>query len=86
MLKRVRRPREIRFSRDVQFKGDRPVMLIRDGQRLPIREVIEQWDVRGTWWGTERHRRYVTLRTDQGTFDVARDMKTGRWTLVGVHD
>jgi len=80
MLKRIRRPRE------VQFQGDRPVMLVRDGERLPIREVIEQWDVRGTWWATERHRRYVTIRTDRGTFDVARDMKTGRWTLVGVHD
>ena len=86
MLKRIRRPREIRFARDVQFNGDRPVVLIQDGQRLPVREVIEQWDVRGTWWGIERHRRYVTLRTDQGTFDVARDMKTGRWALVGIHD
>ena len=26
------------------------------------------------------------LRTDRGTFDVARDMKTGRWSLVGIHD
>jgi len=80
MLKRVRRPRP------VQFTGDRPVVLIDGNERLPIREVVEQWDVRGTWWATERHRRYVTLRTDRGTFDVARDMKTGRWTLVGVHD
>ena len=80
MLKRVRRPRPVHFT------GDRPVVLVRDEERLPIREVIEQWDVRGTWWAAERHRRYVTLRTDRGTFDVARDMKTGRWELIGVHD
>lgn len=84
MLKRVRRPREVRFEAD--RPGGRPLTLIRDGERLAIREIIEQWDVRGTWWATERHRRYVTLRTDRGTFDVARDMKTGTWTLVGVHD
>lgn len=86
MLKRVRRPRPVQFAKEVQFNGDRPVVLIDGNEHLPIREVVEQWDVRGTWWGTERHRRYVTLRTDRGTFDVARDMKTGRWTLVGVYD
>jgi hypothetical protein len=86
MLKRVRRPRPIQFAKEVRFKGDRSVVLIDGNERLPIREVVEQWDVRGTWWATERHRRYVTLRTERGTFDVMRDMKTGRWTLVGVYD
>jgi len=80
MLKRSRR------QTDIRFEGDRPTILVRAGRRYEVREVIEQWDVRGTWWATERHRRYVTLRTDQGTFDVARDMKTGRWTMVGVYD
>jgi len=86
MLKRVRRPRPIQFAKEVRFKGDRSVVLIDGNERLPIREVVEQWDVRGTWWATERHRRYVTLRTERGTFDVMQDMKTGRWTLVGVYD
>jgi len=86
MLKRVRRPRPIQFAKEVRFKGDRSVVLIDGNERLPIREVVEQWDVRGTWWATERHRRYVTLRTERGTLDVMRDMKTGRWTLVGVYD
>ncbi|MGA0256171.1 MAG: hypothetical protein EBR20_07920 [Bacteroidetes bacterium] len=86
MLKRVRRPRPIQFAKEVRFKGDRSVVLIDGNERLPIREVVEQWDVRGTWWATERHRRYVTLRTERGTFDVMRDMKTGHWTLVGVYD
>jgi hypothetical protein len=86
MLKRVRRPRPIQFAKEVRFKSDRSVVLIDGNERLPIREVVEQWDVRGTWWATERHRRYVTLRTERGTFDVMRDMKTGRWTLVGVYD
>jgi len=86
MLKRVRRPRPIQFAKEVRFKGNRSVVLIDGNERLPIREVVEQWDVRGTWWATERHRRYVTLRTERGTFDVMRDMKTGRWTLVGVYD
>ena len=67
MLKRVRRPRPIQFAKEVRFKGDRSVVLIDGNERLPIREVVEQWDVRGT-------------------FDVMRDMKTGRWTLVGVYD
>ena len=80
MLKRSRRQTHIRFE------GDRPTILVRDTRRYEVREVIEQWDVRGTWWAGERHRRYVTLRTDEGTFDVARDMKTGSWTLVGVYD
>ena|GEM_PF-860340 len=79
-MKRRRRETEVRFE------GDRPTILIRGKERHPVREIIEQWDVRGTWWAIERHRRYVTLRTDRGTFDVARDMKTGKWTLVGVHD
>ena len=86
MLKRVRRPRPIQFAKEVRFKGNRSVVLIDGNERLPIREMVEQWDVRGTWWATERHRRYVTLRTERGTFDVMRDMKTGRWTLVGVYD
>jgi len=86
MLKRVRRPRPIQFAKEVRFKGNRSVVLIDGNERLPIREVVEQWDVRGTWWATERHRRYVTLRTERGTFDVMQDMKTGRWTLVGVYD
>lgn len=86
MLKRIRRPRPIQFARQAQRGEKCPVVLIDGNERLPIREVMEQWDVRGTWWATERHRRYVTLRTDRGTVDVVRDMKSGRWTLVGVYD
>ncbi len=80
MLKRSRR------QTDIRFEGDRPTILVRGGRRYEVREVIEQWDVRGSWWAGERHRRYVTLQTDGGTFDVTRDMKTGRWSLVGVYD
>ncbi len=80
MIKRSRRDTEVRFE------GDRPTLLIRGKQSYVVKEVIEQWDVRGTWWGSERHRRYVTLRTNQGTFEVARDMKTGKWSLAGIHD
>ena len=80
MIKRSRRDTEVRFE------GDRPTLLIRGKQSYVVKEVIEQWDVRGTWGGNERHRRYVTLRTNQGTFEVARDMKTGKWSLAGIHD
>lgn len=75
-----------RHDTDIRFEGKHPAILIRGKRRDAVREIIEQWDVRGTWWGRERHRRYVTLRTDQGTFDIARDMKTGQWSLVGVYD
>ena len=86
MLKRIRRPRPIQFARQTQRGEKCPVVLIDGDERLSIREVMEQWDVRGSWWATERHRRYVTLRTDRGTVDVVRDMKSGCWTLVGVYD
>lgn len=80
IVKRSRRDTEVRFE------GDRPTILVRGTNRYRVKEVVEQWDVRGTWWGNERHRRYVTLRTDHGTFEVTRDMKTGRWSLSGVYD
>ncbi len=80
MIKRTKR------NTNIHFEGDRPTLLVRGRQRYEVREVIEQWDVRGTWWAGERHRRYVTLRTDRGTFDVSRDMTTGRWSLAGIHD
>ena len=80
MIKRTKR------NTNIHFEGDRPTLLVRGRQRYEVREVIEQWDVRGTWWAGERRRRYVTLRTDRGTFDVSRDMKTGRWSLAGIHD
>jgi hypothetical protein len=80
VIKRSRRDTE------VHFEGDRPTILVRGKQRYRVKEVVEQWDVRGTWWGNERHRRYVTLRTDRGTFEVARDMKTGSWSISGIYD
>jgi hypothetical protein len=82
-VKRTRRHTDI----TVRCDGDGlPVHLIRAGTEHAVMQVMEQWDVRGRWWGQESSRRYILLRTDRGTYEVCLDRNTRRWTLTGVAD
>lgn len=69
----------------------RVVLLSRCGRRTRRRvvtEIVERWREVGEWWedGCGDRRLYRLLLADGAVLDVARDGRSGAWTLVGVVD
>ena len=66
------------------------------GRRYPVRRVVCRWREAGGWWtttaATDRPwlagdaREIVRVDAASGTYEIARDLRSGAWTLSRVLD
>jgi hypothetical protein len=80
----LEKPEELRVRVNVQGV---PLTIVRDGEKLRITKVYEQWRVTEEWWGKEVSRNYFKVKTNKGlVYDIYRDMPGGNWYLSKVYD
>ena len=65
------------------------------GKRYPIRRVITRWRETGGWWeqpestqrwAAGRSLEFVRVDARRGVYELARDLRSGSWTLARVLD
>lgn len=84
MARLLEKPEELRVR--VNMQGV-PLTIVRDGEKLRITKVYEQWRVTEEWWGKEVSRNYFKVKTNKGlVYDIYRDMPGGSWYLSKVYD
>lgn len=84
MARLLEKPEELRVRVNVQGV---PLTIVRDGEKLRITKVYEQWRVTEEWWGKEVSRNYFKVKTNKGlVYDIYRDMPGGNWYLSKVYD
>lgn len=71
-----------------------PEAFIWRGVRYPIRRVVGRWRETGGWWESDGEtpwaagRTLEILRVDarRGIYEIARDLRTGTWSIARVWD
>jgi hypothetical protein len=73
---------------EVQCDGhDTPLRLRLQGRWHAVAEVSVRWRVRRGWWEQGRWREYVTVASSGHLLlTLARELPTGAWTLLYLHD
>ena len=86
MPKRIMQPILLE-DQDLFAQAPTPRQFTWRGRRYLIESLSGEWRKLGRWWKGEPERRYLRAVTPEGlAFDICQDMKTGKWTLVGMQD